>query len=77
MITTSRPAMPPTTMRGEVEERRKGLSSGRSRDIRGLDALEMYFFEFGGTNVQNRNSCWKIWKHDWEMFGVVVIVVVL
>jgi len=36
---TSRPAMPPTTMRGEVEDRRKGLSSGRSRDIRGLDAL--------------------------------------
>ena len=40
-MSTSRPAMPPTTMRGEVEERRKGLSSGSCKDIRGLAALEM------------------------------------
>ena len=41
--TTSRPAMPPTTMRGEVEERRKGLSSGSWSDIFGLDALAYWY----------------------------------
>ena len=42
--------MPPTTMRGEVEERRKGLSSGSWSDIFGLDALAYWYLVFWQSN---------------------------